>query len=42
MMIDEVPSWGEALNVDEWTPTADVDVVIRIYDDYEELPSPVP
>lgn len=38
-MIDDVPTWGEVLDVEEWTPTATVDVVCCIYERYDALPT---
>jgi len=39
-MIDDVQTWEEVLDVNYWTPTASVDVVLRIYDTYDKLPTP--
>jgi hypothetical protein len=34
----DIPTWEEALDVPAWKPSARVDAVLRIYDQYEKLP----
>jgi hypothetical protein len=38
----DVETWHDALGVDSWPPTAPVKVVMRIYEDYDKLPTPAP
>jgi len=32
-------TWEDALSVEDWPPTANVAVVMRIYEDYDQLPT---